>query len=70
VLLLTELEKPLFLAECGSELEVSEGSSKLGTVRIVEGSLLPFSDLGEFAYGLYLASTLAMMTAPSPFLLA
>jgi hypothetical protein len=48
-LLLTELEKPLFLAEGGSELEVSEGSSKLGTVRIVVGTLPPLKDFGELA---------------------
>jgi hypothetical protein len=46
-LLFTELEKPLFLAEGESE-EYSEGASKLGTVRMVDG-ICPFSDFGEFA---------------------
>lgn len=32
-----ELEKPLFRAEGDSSEEASEGESKLGTVRIVEG---------------------------------
>lgn len=70
-LLLSELENPLFLAECGSELDVSDGSSKLGTVRMVEGCcclLAPLSDFGEFVKGLYLASTLAMLSAWPPVL--
>ena len=47
MLLLTELENLLFLAG-GEPEEVSEGSSKLGTVRMVEGTA-PLVDFGESA---------------------
>lgn len=45
-----ELEKPLFRAVGDSKEEPSEGASKLGTVRIVEGILvLPFGEKAGLA---------------------